>query len=141
MGVGGGDHADVAGDGLGPADAKELAVLEDVKELRLKLRRELAHLVEEQRAAIGVLEAPALARLGARERAALVPERLGFEQLGGERRAVDLHEGSSAAQRRVVDVAGDQLLAHPVSPRRTTVAPVGATLATASRTARIDSLS
>ena len=36
----------------------ELALLEHAEELRLELERQLANLVEEQRAAVGQLEAP-----------------------------------------------------------------------------------
>ena len=41
------------------ADALELALLQHAQQLRLRLERQLADLVEEQRAAVGELEAPA----------------------------------------------------------------------------------
>ena len=44
------------------------------------------------RAAVGQLELAAARRGGAGERAFLVPEQLGLEQLGGNRRAVHLDE-------------------------------------------------
>src|SRR5205807_1374593 len=47
----------------------------------------------------------------ARERAALVAEHLGLEQLGGDRAAVDRDEGAIGARARGVDGARDQLLA------------------------------
>src|SRR5262249_57461788 len=51
------DHADVELDRPGAADPLELLLLEDPEELRLKLQRDLAHLVEEEGAALGHLEA------------------------------------------------------------------------------------
>ena len=48
--------------GARAADALELALLEHAQELHLGHRRELADLVEEQRAAVGQLEAAFLAR-------------------------------------------------------------------------------
>ena len=51
IGVGGGDDADV--DALGPrvADRQDLALLEEPQQLRLHVERQVADLVEEQRAA------------------------------------------------------------------------------------------
>ena len=50
--------------------------------------RDLADLVEEERAAVGLLEAPLATRDRAGERAALVAEQLALEERLGERRAV-----------------------------------------------------
>ena len=61
--------------------------------------RQLADLVEEQRAAVGALE-PALAlRDRAGEAAALVAEQLGVDQLGRDRAAVDAQERARRAPR------------------------------------------
>ncbi len=54
--IGGGDDADVDVDALLAADAHELALLDDAQELGLKRRRQLAHLVEKDRALIRQLE-------------------------------------------------------------------------------------
>src|SRR6185436_15679296 len=54
--VGGGDDARAAHARLRLADALVLAVLEHAQELRLQLERQLADLVEEERALAGVLE-------------------------------------------------------------------------------------
>ena len=56
--VGRRDDADVDLHGLVAADALERALLEDAQELDLDRRRDLADLVEEERAAVGLLEAP-----------------------------------------------------------------------------------
>ena len=93
------------------AEAHELALLEHAQQLGLHRRRHLADLVEEQHAAVGLFDASGLGRHGAGERAALVAEQLRFEQLIGQRRAVDGDERARAAPRRVVDEAGDDFLA------------------------------
>jgi hypothetical protein len=48
---------------------------------------------------------------GAGERAAFVTEQLGFEQLLGDRRAVQRDEGLVGARAEIVQAAGDQFLA------------------------------
>ena len=55
--VGRRDDADVDVDRLVAADALELALLQEAQQLHLDGRRDLADLVEEQRAAVGLLEA------------------------------------------------------------------------------------
>ena len=58
------------------ADAVELAVGQHAQQARLQVERHVADLVEEQRAAVGLLEAAAPRRLRAGEGAALVAEQL-----------------------------------------------------------------
>ena len=90
--VGRRDHAHVDVDGLGAADALELALLQHAQELDLHLQRQVAALVEEQRAAVGQLEAPGAPRHRAGEGALLVAEQLALEHARRQRRAVDAHE-------------------------------------------------
>ena len=71
----------------------------------------VADFVEEQRAAVGLLEAADALLVGAGEGALLVAEQLRLEQVLLQRRAVHLDEVAARAQRVVVDRAGDQLLA------------------------------
>ena len=97
--------------GLVAADALELALLQRAEQLDLHLHREVADLVEEQRAAVGELEAAAAALHRAREAALLVAEQLGLEDAGRERRAVDAHERLLLARRVDVDRVRDELLA------------------------------
>src|SRR5204862_7272097 len=59
-----------------PADARELAVLEDVEELGLQRGMKVADLVEEDGSAVSRLELADLELVGAGERAALVTEQL-----------------------------------------------------------------
>ena len=62
----GGDHAHVGLDRLVAADAIELAVGQHAQQARLQLERHVADLVEEQRAALGLLEAAAALRAARR---------------------------------------------------------------------------
>lgn len=89
----------------------KLAVLEHPKELRLQLERDLAGLVQEQRAAVRELEAPEPILMRARERAPHMPEELALEELLGYRRAVHLHERPCGPIALGVNGAGDELLA------------------------------
>ena len=109
--VGRGDDAHVDAVRLHAADALELALLERAQELHLHLERDLADLVEEQRAAVGELEAAGAVADRAGERAALVAEQLALDEAFGDRRAVDLDERAVLARRAEVQRAGDELLA------------------------------
>ena len=93
------------------ADAVERPLLQDAQELALRRRRELADLVEEDRAAVGQLELAQPARGRAREGAPLVAEELALEQRLGNRGAVDRDEGAVAPGRERVDRAREELLA------------------------------
>ena len=73
----------------------------------------VADFVEEQRAAVGLLEPADALLVGAGEGALLVSEQLRFEQVLLQRGAVHLDEVARRAQRVVMDRAGDQLLAGP----------------------------
>ena len=103
--------ADVDLDRLLAADALEPALLEHAQELGLQAERQLADLVEEQRAAVGHLEAAGLLFGRAGERALLVAEQLALDQRLGERGAVDGDARTLRAARRAVDRARDHLLA------------------------------
>ena len=109
--VGRRDDADVDAQRPGAAEALELVLLQHAQDLRLRARAHVADFVEEQRAAVGLLEAADALLVGARERALLVTEQFGLEQVLLQRRAVDLDERAVGAVRVVVDRAGDQLLA------------------------------
>ena len=95
------------------ADPLELALLQDAQQLGLHGRRQLADLVEEQRAAV----APARSGrgcwpVGPGEGAPLVAEQLALEQRLRQGRAVDRDEAARSARRSSWWMAaGDQLLA------------------------------
>ena len=107
------DHAHVDLDRLGAADALELALLQHAQQLDLHVGRQVADLVEEQRAAVGQLEAAEPPRDRAGERALLVAEQLRLEHAGRERGAVHAHERPRLARAVDVDRARDHLLAGP----------------------------
>ena len=80
-------------------DRLVLAFLKHAQKLHLDRGRQLADLVEKQRAAARLGEAALAPRHRAGERAALVSEQLRFEDALGNRRAIDGHERSGGARR------------------------------------------
>ena len=97
--------------GLG-ADRAHLALLQRAQQLGLQRERHLADLVEEQRAAVRLLEQALAALLGVGERALRVAEQLALEQRLGHRRAVDRDERAVLARATaLVERARDDLLA------------------------------
>jgi hypothetical protein len=93
------------------ADAMNVAVLEEAQEQRLHAQAHLADLVEEDRAAVRLLEEPRLVAIGAGEAAAHVTEQLRFEQRVRHAGAIDRHERTRAARAVVVHQARDHFLA------------------------------
>jgi len=106
-----GDDTHVDGDHARATDALHLPRFEHAQELGLKADVELADLIQEQRAAIGHLEAPLLAVGGASERAAFVTEQYAFDEIGRDGAAVLNDERSLRAFGRAMNGAGDELLA------------------------------
>ena len=94
----GGDDAHVAADRHVIADALEHALLQHAQQLHLHRQAHVADLVEEQRAALGDLEAALAGGDRAGEGAFLVAEQLAFEQLGRNGAAVDGDERPLAAR-------------------------------------------
>ena len=90
--VGRGDDAHVHLDRPRRAKPFDFPFLQDAQHLGLRLRAHVADFVEEDRPAIGLLELADLLFGRSGERPLLVPEQLRFDQLFGDRRAVDLNE-------------------------------------------------
>ena len=109
--VGRGDQPYVGLDRFGAAHTLELALLQDAQQLHLRGEVDVANLVEEQRPAVGELEAAFLPRLGAGKRALLVAEQLRFDQAFGQRGTAHFDERLLRAQGAVVNGVRDQLLA------------------------------
>ena len=109
--VAGGDQPDIDANRPRAADAIDLALLDGAQQLGLQPRLHLADLVEQQRAAIGLLEPADAAGHGTGEGAALVPEQLGFEQVFGDGRTVDRDERATGATAVAMHEACDHLLA------------------------------
>ncbi len=104
-------HPGLAGDGARAAQAFELPLLQHAQQLRLHVQGQLAHLVQQQRAPAGLLEAPQAQARGAGERAPLVAEQLALHQGGGDGGAVHLHQRRLPPRAQLVDGPGHQLLA------------------------------
>ena len=109
--VGRGDDADVDLDRLDAAEAHELALLDDAQQLGLGLERDVADLVEEDRALVGQLEQPLLRVDRAGERALHVAEEVRLEQVRRQVAGVDGDERLVGARRVLVQRPRHQLLA------------------------------
>ena len=109
-------------------------VLQHVQQLGLQRRLHLADFVEEDRAGVRLLELADARRRRAGERALLVAEQLALEQLGRQRRAIDLDErlGPCAVERWWMARATSSLPT-PLSPRISTVTSLSATRSTIER--------
>ena len=104
--------------GLSQPTRPDLAPIERAEQLRLQLARQLADLVEEQRAAVGLLNAPSRRSIGAGERAALVAEQLGLDQRWrSQRAAIEHDERPGRARPRFVECLRGEILADARSRR------------------------
>jgi hypothetical protein len=98
-------HAHVDRDPRLAAHAAERALLQHAQQVRLHPGRELAHLVEQQRAPAGLLEHAAPPRRRAREGPGLVAEQLALHHPLGEHPAVLGHERPLRPRAVIVDGA------------------------------------
>src|SRR3990167_5375395 len=137
--VGRRDHPDPDPDGRS-AHALELPFLEHAEQLRLKVERQLADLVQEDGPSVGQLEAADLPRERPREGALLVAEQLALEESAGMAAQFTFTSGLCRRALRSWRARATNSLPVPVSPRRRTQASVGATVSTAFRTRRIAAL-
>ena len=135
--VGGGDDPGVDLDGLGVADALELALLEDAEQLHLELGRGAVDLVEEDGAGVRRLEPAGAVLDGAGERALDVAEQLAFEQALGQGPAVDADVRAGRRGLRSWMARAISSLPVPVSPTIRTHARDGATRRVVRATSRI----
>ncbi len=108
--VGGADKAQVHGRLLGAAHGPYPPFLQGAEELHLHLVAEIAHLVEEERAAVGQLKGALLVAVGAGKRPFDVAEQLRCRHVAGDGAAVDGHKRPLGALALGVDAAGDILL-------------------------------
>ena len=108
--VGGGHDADVHPARAVAADALDGQILNGPQQLGLRGERQIGHLVEKQRAAVGVLELAA-APADAGRRPLFDAEELGLEQRLDERGAVDGDKRTVAPPAQLVELARHQLLA------------------------------
>ena len=94
--MGGGQDPHVDRDRLRAADALEGHFLEHAQQLGLNLEVDVADLVQEERAAVGLLEPPDAVAVGPGERTLDVAEQLAFEQALRQGGAVELDERPAA---------------------------------------------
>ena len=111
LAVGRRNDADVDLDRLAAADRLDGAFLQRAQQLYLRGQRQLADLVEKQRAAGGFDELAHVAFGGAGEGALLVTEQDRFHEIVGDGAAIDRDERFGLAFAGAVDGAGEQFLA------------------------------
>ena len=78
--------------GVTPPESVAFLVLQNAQQARLRTERQIADAVEEERAAVGLLEAPGAAGLGAGKCASLMAKQFGLEQRLGKGGAVELDQ-------------------------------------------------
>ena len=96
----------------------QLAFLQDPEQLDLNLLGKIAHLVQEDRRAVGPFETPRLPRQGSRKGAFLAAEQLAFNEGARQGGTVDLDHGSVPARTAVVNGTGQQLLPRARFPQQ-----------------------
>lgn len=89
----------------------DATLLQRTQQLHLHFVAQVAHLVEEQRAAVGYLERAALVGVGASERSLLMTEKLGCCNVTRNRSAVECEERTVVALTEVVNAVSYVLLA------------------------------
>ena len=94
--IGGGEDAHVERQRVGAADAFDFLLLQHAQQLRLQRQRHLGDFVEQQRAALRLLELAGMRGVRAGEGAPLVAEQHRFEHVLGNGRAVDGDEVASS---------------------------------------------
>src|SRR6266571_3381821 len=87
--------------------------LQNAQELRLKGRGKITDFVEENSAAVCNLELARLTRHCSGKGPAFMPEKLRFEQISRNGRAVDGYKGATGAVAILMDRTSDQFLASP----------------------------
>src|SRR2546425_859364 len=108
-----GDHPHVHRGGTRGPDPVERLFLKDAEQLALVFGPQLADLVQEDRAPIGLLEVSFALPDGTREAALHVAEELALEQLGRDGGHVDREEWSAGARAQPVSRPREELLARP----------------------------
>ena len=86
-------------------------LLEDLQELWLNLKIDIADLVEEERAAVGRVEQAAFRCVRAGECPALVAKELGLHEVTREAGAIHFDEGSGSARADIVNATGEDAFA------------------------------
>ena len=109
--VGGCDHTHVGLDGVVPTHTVEVAVAQHPQQTGLQVERHIADFVEEQCAALGLLETPPAHGLRASESAAFMAEQFTLQQVFGDCCSIDSNKWPIGARRVLVECTGYQLFA------------------------------
>ena len=111
MTVGRGDDPHIDLDRSPAAQPFEFTFLQYAKELGLQFERQLTYFIEENGRTVGDLKATRLPRDRTSKGALLPPKQLGFDQGGGQRRAIDLDHRAVFSCARIVNGLRKDLLA------------------------------
>src|SRR5262249_44971850 len=103
----GGDDADVAANVRETADRPERLPVQHAKKLDLRLQGQIANLIQEEGAVVGLLEVPEMIRDRARERTPRMPEKLRFDEGLRESPAIGHHERTVSPITGAVQGVGD----------------------------------
>src|SRR5207249_7153458 len=107
--VGGGDNPHVHGQVAPRAERRKALLLDHAQDLGLGAQAHIADFIEEERSAAGLLEFSRFVFERARKRPLHVPEELAFDQLLGNRGAVELHKRLLGPRAHPVQGRSDQL--------------------------------
>ena len=113
------------GNAFATAEALELPLLDDPQELCLQGERQIADLIEKERAAVGELDL-AVSALNTRGDALFDTEELRLEQRFRECRAIERDKGPVERSENECSSRATRSLPTPDSPRSRTLTPVGA---------------
>src|SRR2546425_9207278 len=105
------DHAHIQFGGLIAAHALDFALFEDAEQFRLHDHGHIANFVQEECSAIRLFEFTQMPDCGTGEGAFLVTEKLGLNQFGGNRRAIQGDERVLATRRFFMDGPRNKLFA------------------------------
>src|SRR5260370_25964872 len=96
--------------GATAAQTLKLLLLQDPQQLRLQGKGNIPYFIQEQCPCVSHFETAHFLSHSSGEGALLVPEEFAFQQVKGNRRAIQLYERAPASWADVVNRAGDQLL-------------------------------
>src|SRR5215207_4183801 len=94
----GADNSHINRNRLVAAESFNMALFESAQEFGLHIRAHVTNLVQKESSAVGLLKLPSPARGSPRKCAFFMAEKLGFNQFGRQRSAVDGDESPAAAR-------------------------------------------
>ena len=101
---------------MAPANSLDLAVLDHPEDLLLHAQRNRREFVEDQGAAVGAFEMANVRIYRAGKRTCFMPEKFGFQDRLGQRRAIDFYDAGFPATGQVVQARRNEFLAGTALP-------------------------